>query len=192
MKGDLTLMLLRTIQSVGMTTIDILDVLNYYGYNETYRRMRGFQSKAPEHRIILEGKIKEIEKRQKISKLLYKLKADGFIIKNTKTKNNKYFWELTPKGAEKLSKKQTPGKNYEVKYSNELKIITFDVPESQRRGRDWLRSILKNLKFKMVQKSVWMGKIALPEDFFKDLDYWGLIPYIEIFAVTKSGSLKEL
>lgn len=192
MKGDLTLILLKTIQSLGMTTIDILDTLNYYGYNETYRRMRGFRSKEPKHQIILEGKIKELEKRQKISKLLYKLKTEGLISKNIKAKNNKYFWELTPKGIKKLSEKQIPRTNYEAKYSDELKIITFDIPESKRKRRDWLRSVLKKLKFKMVQKSVWMGKIALPEDFFKDIDHLELIPYIEIFAVTKSGSLKRL
>jgi len=44
----------------------------------------------------------------------------------------------------------------------------------------------------MIQKSVWVGKIALPEEFLRDLHRLQLISYVEIFEVTRAGSLKHI
>lgn len=74
---------------------------------------------------------------------------------------------------------------------NELKIIAFDIPEKFRRKRNWLRKTLAGFGFTMLQKSVWAGKAALLHEFIEDLDTLSLTPYIEILAVTKTGSLKK-
>ena len=44
----------------------------------------------------------------------------------------------------------------------------------------------------MLQRSVWVGKCKLPDELMDDLNTIGLLPYVEILAVTKRGSLKEL
>ena len=71
-------------------------------------------------------------------------------------------------------------------------IVVFDVPEKERRKRDWLRSVLKRLELKMVQKSVWIGKVKIPKELLDDLFNLKLLDYVEIFEVSKSGSLRQL
>jgi hypothetical protein len=55
-----------------------------------------------------------------------------------------------------------------------------------------MRSALKNLGFRMIQKSVWVGKVTLPEDFLSDLRQLNLISCVEIFEVNKAGSLRHI
>ena len=54
------------------------------------------------------------------------------------------------------------------------------------------RSALTYLEFKMIQRSVWIGKSKIPDQFLKDLRAVGLIETVEIFEVGKSGSLRYL
>ena len=191
MKGDTTLTILKLIQSGDMATKEILDTITYFGYNETYRRMKGMKSLIPDRRPILQKTIKNLEERQRISKLLCKLKNDGLIIKE-KNKNG-VFWKTTENGKDKTTdKKYNPNPNYKIKQSNEIKIVTFDIPETKKASRNWLRKVLKNLKFKMLQKSVWIGKTILPEEFLDDLERLNLLSYVEIFAITKTGTIKQL
>ncbi len=191
MKGDLTLQILKIIQAAQMATADILDTITYFGYTESYRRMRGLKSMIPKRKPILEKTISKLNKRQKASKLLYKLKSEGLIVKNNKTKNG--LWKITEKGKSWMERiKPNLKPQYKIEGSNELKIIIFDIPEKERRARGWLRDVLKNLKFQMLQKSVWIGKTILPEEFFIDLQRQNILPYIEIFAITKTGSIKQV
>ncbi|MDP3999571.1 MAG: hypothetical protein Q8P76_03195 [bacterium] len=191
MRGDLTLTILQLIQGAGKITTEVLDTLTYFGYVETYRRMKGLKSLIPERKPILEKTIKNLKERQKISKLLYKLSREGLIYKRKESKD--VLWKITEKG---LNKIRVFNKNvkpiYKIALSNELKLIIFDIPEIRRRDRNWLRHVLNNLKFKMLQKSVWAGKTMLPEEFFNDLRDKNLLSYIEILAITKSGTIKQL
>lgn len=41
---------------------------------------------------------------------------------------------------------------------NSVLMIIFDIPEADRRKRDHLRTLLKELSFTQVQKSVWVTK----------------------------------
>ncbi len=43
--------------------------------------------------------------------------------------------------------------------------------------------------FTMIQESVWMGYIALPEDFLKDLKFFNLLLYVKIFSVIEIGNV---
>ena len=192
MKGDITLTILKLIQAGDMITKDILNTISYFGYTETYRRMKGMKSLIPERKQILQKTIKNLEERQRISKLLCKLKTAGLIIKE-KNKTGATFWKITERGKSEMIKKKYNSKpNYKIERSNEIKIVAFDIPETKKMGRNWLREALKNLKFRMLQKSVWIGKTILPEEFFNDLQRWNILPYIEIFAISKTGTIKQL
>ena len=68
----------------------------------------------------------------------------------------------------------------------------IDIPESERKKRAWLRSALKNLNFKMIQQSVWIGKVRIPEEFLRDLRNMHLTEYVEIFEISKAGSLQQI
>ena len=96
----------------------------------------------------------------------------------------------------KILKKQPIGplleKTYEKESSERVTIVIFDIPEKERRKRDWLRAVLKNLGLKMIQKSVWIGKVKIPEALIKDLKRLNLIECVEIFEVSRTGSLEHI
>ena len=73
-----------------------------------------------------------------------------------------------------------------------IMIVTFDVPEKEKRKREWLRECLRLLGFKKLHKSVWMGKEILPEDFIHALRERDMIGYVHILAVDKRGTTEEL
>jgi DNA-binding transcriptional regulator PaaX len=177
----------------ALTSGEILDTLTYFGYTETYRHFRGLPSKIPKRKPILENALEKLQERQKISKLIYKLKNDGLIVKN----RDKKIWGITNEGKNKIKKltQEVLGiqlkSGYKVEQSDELKIVIFDIPESMKEKRRWLRDVLRNLKFTMLQKSVWIGKTILPENFIKDSREQNILKYIEIIVVTKYGTLKH-
>ncbi len=47
-------------------------------------------------------------------------------------------------------------------------IVMYDIPESQKKDRDWFRRHLKKFDYVMIQRSVWVGPAPLPKKF---LDY---------------------
>ena len=124
------------------------------------------------------------------------MKRDDLIEENTE-KNKKHF-VLTEKGKNKLLNLLTKRKNkfpenaYKKESGNNLIIVAFDIPETEKRKRGWVRAALKNLDFKMIQKSVWVGKTKIPKQFLDDLLKLRLIDFVEIFEVSKSGSLKHI
>ncbi len=129
---------------------------------------------------------------------IYQLKLHG-LIEETFSKNDKRFLKLTNNGIGKLlelnRRKERigdlPSFLYKKIPSNEILIATFDIPETMRDQRAWFRSVLKNLGFKMVHQSFWMGKVKIPKELPKDLKDLGLIEFIEVFSISKTGSLKK-
>ena len=128
------------------------------------------------------------KKRQNFYVLLSKLRREGLVQKKIGK------WTITPAGRERLSKALNNIRR--VKYKKEgdssFKIVVFDVPEKDKKKREWLRRKLGELGFKMLQKSVWIGKVKLPEEFLEDLREYKILPYVDILAVTKSGSVRTV
>ncbi len=121
--------------------------------------------------------------------LLSKLKKDG-LIGQRKSK-----WTITKKGKEKykfIIQRLPFRKKYKKEADLTFKLVIFDIPEKERGKRQWLRERLRELGFKMIQKSVWSGKVKLPEEFLEDLKTLNLLDYVDILAITKTGSLRSL
>ena len=143
-----------------------------------------------------EAQTEERESRQRFYDLLYRLRKDGLVreVKGAGTPSLK----LTERGREYLKKLHIrrahamPIAMYAPKSDDVLKIVIFDIPERERKKRGWLRSALRNLEFTMLQRSVWVGKVKLPERFLQDLQNLHITSYVEIFAINRSGSLKRL
>jgi DNA-binding transcriptional regulator PaaX len=71
--------------------------------------------------------------------------------------------------------RQTLAKNGQVR------ILVFDIPESERRRRDCFRRHLKWLGFRPHQRSVWVSKYCC-EDWIKDLlDYHGVGEWVSLY-----------
>lgn len=135
-------------------------------------------------------------KKQAFHSLLNKLKREGLIKKEVNKRNSP--WSITKQGARKLSLLQVKRGDRELikseyahRQGNNLIIVSFDIPEKERRKRDWLRSVLFSLGFKKLQKSVWAGKIGVPREFFNDLKTNSILPYVHIFSIRKGGSIVE-
>jgi len=96
-------------------------------------------------------------------------------------------WKMTEKGKQYFIKKRNTFKQFDSTIiNNQNLIIIFDIPESRRLERDWLRIQLKNLNFKLVQRSVWLGSSPLPKNFVEYLKEIKLMNCIKTFKLSKS------
>lgn len=195
MRGDLTQLILETIKEGSIETLNLFSALLEAGYGASLGK---FERIAKRQKILLPkpSHLQQKEVKLRYHKLLFALKRDGLIKKESQGK--KKFLFLTKKGREKLAsiKKRValslPKKIYSKKESKGIVIVVFDVPEKERRKRDWLRGALRSLGLKMIQKSVWMGKAKIPKAFLDDLYLAKITPYVEIFEVSKRGSLEHI
>lgn len=130
-------------------------------------------------------------KRQRFYSLIYKLKRDGLVdLDKTATA-----YQLTQKGIGMISKlkdRLMRKKSYPKEIDSSVNIVTFDIPEKLRGYRNWLRNALRALGFRMLQRSVWIGKIKIPQELLTNLDQYKILDYIEIVSITKSGTIKNI
>jgi len=199
MKGETTLKILEAIGDLGMAISDVFSVVLNSGYGASYNRLNYEVSKRRFERSVRRFNTEEKRKaRAKFNSMLYKLERDNLITKDAKTDKNNPILKLTLKGKNCINLLKTrkadalPVLSYEKSTTDKFIIIIFDIPEKIRRKRNWLRSALGNLGLKMIQKSVWIGKIKLPKAFLEDLKRLELIDFVEIFEITKTGSLKQI
>lgn len=76
----------------------------------------------------------------------------------------------------------------EVKNLNKRKdgnwiMIIFDIPQKSKKSRTLLRSILKNLGYKMFQQSVWITPYDVSEKTEDLLQFYALDKFVRIFLV---------
>ncbi len=62
-------------------------------------------------------------------------------------------------------------------------MIIFDIPQKHQKARSLLRSILKNLGYKLFQQSVWISPYDIFEKTEKSLQFHSLDEYVRIFLV---------
>jgi len=133
--------------------------------------------------------------RQKYYTMLGYLKQQGFI--EAKNPDSKIL-RITGGGVRKLknmlgARREVPVvRSHQSLASSTWTIVAFDVPEKEKRKRRWLRDSLKVMGLKMIQKSVWMGKVKISKGFLKDIRDLEMARYVEIFQITKTGSLSSL
>ena len=137
---------------------------------------------------------------QRICETVARLKKDGFI-KSAPDRTPPFiftssgkdrFYKLERKHDKDSEQQQLPTINYQSSRGPKLVIIAYDIPETERRMRDWIRSALEFLGLTAVQKSMWAGKVILPQEFVDDLVKMGIFKYVDIFEVTKGGTLKKV
>ena len=64
-------------------------------------------------------------------------------------------------------------------------LLMFDIPESKKTERNWLRWHLREFQYYMIQKSVWVGPSPLPKKFKEHAKNMGLNNYVKTFKLTK-------
>lgn len=80
----------------------------------------------------------------------------------------------------------------EQKWDGGWRIVFFDIPESRRRYRDYLRKILKRVGFYEFQRSIWVYPYPVPP-FLKDLMFEENIkPHVRFITTTSIENDKDL
>lgn len=98
-----------------------------------------------------------------IKQSLWRLRKAGFVEK----KGKNFF--LTKKGKAIadyfLKRKKVMG----IKWDRKYRLVIFDIPEKNKKTRDWLREELYLIGYRKLQESVLVGKYPLPEDLINDI-----------------------
>jgi CRISPR-associated endonuclease Cas2 len=62
-------------------------------------------------------------------------------------------------------------------------MLIFDLPKKYNKSRDLLRSILRNLGYKLLQQSVWVTPYDVSEETEKLLENHSLETFVKIFLI---------
>jgi len=75
-----------------------------------------------------------------------------------------------------------------VIFSKKQKVLlSFDIPETKKKIRDWLRNQIKYWDFEMIHKSLWVGYGPLPKEFNKRLKQLGIDRNVRVFKIVKTS-----
>ena len=121
-------------------------------------------------------------KSKSVQNNFYLLHKNGYL---DKTDNH---FIINKKGKEFLKKDRKPIlKNFETIENNGPKnlLLLYDIPESQKKERDWFRRTLIKYSFVMIQRSVWVGPSPLPKEFLDYVRSIGLKDGIKTFKLEK-------
>lgn len=197
MKGENTFKILEELKEKTLGMADLMMAFLNSPYGASLSRFDYEFNKLQKERRKDEEKVRiERQLKQRFFSMVYKLEKGGLIEKTRK--NGNYFFRLTSGGEKrfKILKKRKedifPKPSYKSSENNNFMIAIFDIPEKERRKRGWLRSALKNIGFNLIQKSVWMGKVKIPKEFLDDLRELKIINFIEIFEISKGGTLRQI
>ncbi len=135
--------------------------------------------------------------KKRFQRLMSKLKNDGLIEKTAQ--GDRVLWQITQKGIRKKERAKFNLSNLSYylqqtgkKKTKSIIIASYDIPESLQRERKWLREVFKLLDFEMVHKSVWVGQTIIPEFILKEFSRRKILNHIQIFEISKRGTLEEL
>ena len=164
-------------------TEEILTILTSYhkGYRLLRMRMHGIN---PQLLPDLKPKLQNASNNT-LRVTLSRLKQKGLV------ENTNGTWKITEKGRGRLATlrrtlfpKHSPTASRTKKLKN--LIIAFDIPESHRHKRRWLRIELVNLGFELLQESVWFGPAPLPAQFINSLQELRILSHIKFFEAKEA------
>ncbi len=191
-KGKIIATILETLEDEAINFTALTLAMITSGYSPSLKKVNYNQRKIRKSIIDLITPNEEENKiKRRLSSYLSTLKRQGFI------NNDGNLLSITKKGIDKLKNIRNlkaasfPTARYTKTNTGTWTLAAFDVPEEERRKRNWLRSALTNLGFTNIQKSFFVGRVKIPEEFITDLNRLNLLPYIEIFEITKKGTLEK-
>ena len=101
---------------------------------------------------------------------------------------------ITRKGQKYIKRKIDSLRQFYFKFDKDAPknlIVMFDISETQKAKREWLRWHLKKFNYSMIQKSVWVGPSPLPKEF---LDYIKIIKIkdsLKTFKLARGYDIKK-
>ena len=119
--------------------------------------------------------------RSTLATTLWRLQKQGLI------SHEGHHWRLTRAGKEIANAARLPQKL--PPKDGRRRILIFDIPETKKEKRDWLRRELSAYEYEPLQKSVWLGTRPIPQYFLKEAEEIGILHYIHIFEIAAGGTL---
>lgn len=119
---------------------------------------------------------------------MYRLKKKGLVEK----KNGEWF--LTKSGKEYFENKKKLLTKFPSPFplnSPKNLLLMFDIPESKKSERNWLRWHLIEFQYSMIQKSVWVGPSPLPNKFKEHVKNIGMDKFIKTFKLARSYNTNQ-
>lgn len=121
-----------------------------------------------------------IRSRNTVSCALSRLKRNGMV--STRGPKKKTVWLITARGKNHFKKISTAMVPILPLDDGKARMVVFDIPEEERKKRDWLRRRLLLCEYEPLQKSVWIGSRPLPAELMNELRSRRLISYIHIIG----------
>ena len=191
MKGQVLLKVLEILKDGVINQIDFFEAVLASGYGASMGKVDHEYEKIKRSREKEKCTAQYLkDRKRRLQIFVSKMKRDG-LIGETDSKNK---IKISEKGRKKLEeiKNRLPDRHYEKGDGDKLTIISFDIPEKLRRKRNWLREVVRNLGFGMIHQSVWMGKTKIPQKMIEDLENLKILEFVEIFEISKTGTLKKI
>jgi DNA-binding PadR family transcriptional regulator len=136
----------------------------------------------------LHGQIKEMND-SSIRSSLYRLNKQGLLAKDA----NKKIYYLTDEGEKiALEIKNRYSATSERSWDGKLRLFFFDIPESKKGWREAIRRELAVAQFYQLQKSVYIGKYPLPEDFYCELEDNNISRFVFLLTVGEIDRREEV
>ncbi len=123
-----------------------------------------------------------------LSGTLSRIHKDGLIEKS----NEEFF--LTLKGQKYIKKKMNSLRQFYFNFDKDAPknlIVMFDIPETKKAEREWLRWHLKKFNYSMIQKSVWVGPSPLPKEFLDYIESIKIKDGLKTFKLAKGYNIKK-
>ena len=102
--------------------------------------------------------------------------------------------QITDKGRERLKQSdfESPKIRKPAKWDKNWRLVFFDIPESQKTGRDHLTAKLRRLGFYQMQRSVWIHPFPCREIIESVCDMYSVDQYVTYVETGYIDNQKEL
>lgn len=161
----------KTKLDVGTLTEKILEFFKS-GSPLTFAEARSQYYGLPVHK----REVTYIHSPKQLYNIVDKIRRRGWLEK--KIVQDQVYYCLTAKGRTKQLLFQL--RSQSKQRGKQATIIIFDIPEEKRTFRNFLRRLLKQMKFTMIQKSVFITPNILPQEFYDLLAEMKLMEYVKV------------
>lgn len=117
---------------------------------------------------------------------LRNLKRRGYV-EIKKENNGSYSVRLTTKG--KIKNLENPNNK---ESDGKLRIISYDIPESESTKRQHFYRIIRRIGYRQLQKSLWICQYNKADEIDLVIDELGLRPFVAYFIVYKNNIEKHI
>ena len=135
------------------------------------------------------GKYKKPEfKKQTLRINFYRLEKQGLIVKDPETKA----YVITDEGKKFTAYVRDRYLIMKAKWDEKFRIVAFDIPDNKKDWRKWLVRELALLQYKMLQKSVYIGKYPLPQSFYEEIAKANLVKNVFVLTIGEIDRIEDI